>query len=175
MRKPPEIKAKATDLPDAVVAQRTTYATTFRRLGGFTLDVLVWLVCSFAVLSVAYSVLPDEDGDVFVSMVFVCVALGWLSTTLQISSKRQATLGMRAVGTFITDLHGQRLSLGRAFAWCGWRLLFSVFYGIGSVTQPFTKKRQTFHDMLAKTVVLRRLPSESKAPAQLDLRAALPG
>jgi uncharacterized RDD family membrane protein YckC len=63
---------------------------------------------------------------------------------------------MRAVGIFRTDLHGQRLTFARASAWYGYRFLSSLFYGLPLLIQPFTRKRQTFPDWLAKTVVLRR-------------------
>jgi hypothetical protein len=62
---------------------------------------------------------------------------------------------MRAVGIFRTDLQGRRLSFGRATCLWLYRLLSILFYGLGLWIQPFTRKRQTFHDWLAGSVVLR--------------------
>ena len=56
---------------------------------------------------------------------------GWLYEAMQLSSQRQATLGMRAVGIFRTDLHGERLSFARASGWYGYRLLSYLAYLLG--------------------------------------------
>jgi hypothetical protein len=63
---------------------------------------------------------------------------------------------MRVAGVFRTGLHGERLSFGRASGWYGYRLLSTLAYGLGFASQPFTKRRQTFHDWMAGSVVLRR-------------------
>jgi len=108
---------------------------------------------------------PDAEASdaTMLTLLAVEVAIAWLYETLQIASSRQATLGMRAVGIFRTDLHGERLSFGRASAWYFYRLLSYVGFGLGFLLQPFTAKRQTLHDRMAGTVVLRR-PSPGVAP-----------
>lgn len=98
---------------------------------------------------------PPSDAGIAWFLVF-CFVLGWLYEAVQISSTRQATLGMRAVGIFRTDLHGGGLSFGRASGWYGYRLLSYLAYLLGFVSQPFTARRQTFHDWMAGSVVLRR-------------------
>ena len=105
---------------------------------------------------------PSDAGLAWFMVGYLVVA--WLYTALQISSQRRATLGMRAVGIFRTDLHGDRLSFGRASAWYGYRLLSYLAYLLGFVSQPFTKRRQTFHDWMAASVVLRRPKSGPVAP-----------
>jgi hypothetical protein len=77
---------------------------------------------------------------------------------------------MRAAGIFRTDLQGRRLSLARASAWYGYRLLSYAAYLLGFVSQPFTKRRQTFHDWMAGSVVLRRphAQPEDRGPKNED-------
>ena len=104
---------------------------------------------------------PPSDAGMAWSLAF-CLVVGWLYEALQQSSIRQATLGMRAVGIFRTDLHGARLSFARASAWYGYRLLSYLAYLLGFVSQPFTKRRQTFHDWMAGSVVLRRVKPDAE-------------
>jgi uncharacterized RDD family membrane protein YckC len=105
---------------------------------------------------------PPSDAGILWALAFM-LALGWLYESAQLSSTRQATLGMRAVGIVRTDLHGERLSFARASGWYGYRLLSYLAYLLGFVSQPFTKRRQTFHDWMAGSVVLRRpKPSDGR-------------
>ena len=70
---------------------------------------------------------------------------------------------MRVAGIYRTDLHGKGLTFAKASALYACRVLSVVMYGLGLVPQPFTKKRQTFHDWMTGSVVLRR-PSPASAP-----------
>ena len=98
---------------------------------------------------------PPSDAGLAGFVLFM-VILSWLYNAVQLSSPARATLGMRAVGIFRTDLHGGRLSFARASGWYGYRLLSYLAYLLGFVSQPFTRRRQTFHDWMANSVVLRR-------------------
>lgn len=100
---------------------------------------------------------PSDTG--FVWLLVGGLVFGWLYDALLLSSMGQATLGMRAAGIFRTGLRGERLSFGRASAWYGYRLLSYLAYLLGFLVQPFTKRRQTFHDWMAGAVVLRRPPA----------------
>jgi uncharacterized RDD family membrane protein YckC len=112
-----------------VVVHKTTYASTVRRVGGYLIDFFLQLGIALVVF-IALSIL-DNSGYIMASIedlllwfyVAFVFASSWLYGTLQITSKRQATLGMRAVGIFRTDLHGGPLSFGRASAWWLYRLL----------------------------------------------------
>ena len=90
------------------------------------------------------------------------IPIFWGYHTYAWTSKRQATLGMRLAGIFVTSLKGQRLgwlrATGRFFA----RLLSYYTLGIGFLMHFFNDKRQTLHDRISGTVVLRR-PSRPKS------------
>jgi len=163
-RSPIEVKAKAAERRDAVVVHDTTYAPAYRRVAGFVIDGSVFGVWVFVAMGIIGTVNGDleKPGDATNFTWFAaCMAFSWLYSTLQVTGKRQATLGMRAAGIFRTDLYGQRLSLARATAWYGYRIVTSLFYGLPFLAQLWTRKRQTFPDWLAKTVVLRRRSPES--------------
>jgi uncharacterized RDD family membrane protein YckC len=101
-----------------------------------------------------------SDAAAALLMTVTYIAYG-LYIVLPTSSRRMATPGMRAVGIVVTDLRGERLSflraLGRFFA----SYLSIYTFGIGFVIQRFTKRRQTLHDLVAGTVVLKTPPSTS--------------
>jgi uncharacterized RDD family membrane protein YckC len=72
------------------------------------------------------------------------------------SSVWQATLGKKAVGLYVCDVEGSRLTLGRALGRTLAKFLSSLTVGVGYVMCGFTKKKQTLHDMIAGCLVLRR-------------------
>ena len=92
----------------------------------------------------------------------------------QESSDKQASLGKRAVGLIVTDLNGEPLSFQHACVRFVMKQLFSFVSLLGSfltpnivstlffmsimgyLIQPFTPKKQAFHDMVAKTLVYRK-------------------
>lgn len=169
-RGPAQDKADAAELQDAVVAHHTTYAGAMRRLGGFLIDwiyFMPFLLAGVVIVGVAGGF--PEEGDpsdaATLSLFGLWLVFAWLYETLQIASSRQATWGMRAVGIFRTDLHGGRLSFARASVWYGYRVLSYLLYGLAFLPQLFTAKRQTLHDLLAGSVVLRRPQPLAVSPA----------
>lgn len=81
------------------------------------------------------------------------ILLMWPYYALLESSPWRATLGKRAVGIIVTDIYGKRISFPRASGryFASW---LSSFWYIGYLIQPFTGRRQAFHDLIAGTVVL---------------------
>jgi len=95
-------------------------------------------------------------------IVVLALVASWLYWALLESSEWQATLGKKALGLYVTDLGGTRLSFGRAsgrfFAGRG----ISYVYGIGGlyflidcIMAGFTEKKQALHDMIAGCLVQR--------------------
>lgn len=87
----------------------------------------------------------------------ITFAATWLYHAILESSERQGTIGKRTMGLIVTDLNGERISFGRASA----RWACSVFITgqtmlIGYVMVAFTEKKQTLHDMIAGTLVLKK-------------------
>jgi len=99
----------------------------------------------------------DSDANVAAAAVLAALGslFGWLYVALQLSSRRRATLGMCAAGIIRTDVYGERLSFGRANLWLAYRFVSFATLGIGFLVQPLTRQRQTLHDRLAGSVVLR--------------------
>jgi uncharacterized RDD family membrane protein YckC len=83
--------------------------------------------------------------------------LHWLYYSLLESSAWQGTLGKKALGLEVTDLDGNRISFGRATGRFFAKIISSIILGIGYVMAGFTEKKQALHDILAGTLVIRKL------------------
>jgi uncharacterized RDD family membrane protein YckC len=71
------------------------------------------------------------------------------------SSKWQATLGKRAVGIIVTDLDGNKISVGRAFGRFFGKIVSAIILYIGFIMAGFTERKQGLHDIMASTLVIK--------------------
>jgi uncharacterized RDD family membrane protein YckC len=83
--------------------------------------------------------------------------LNWLYYALLESSAWQATLGKKALGLEVTDMQGMRISFGRATGRFFAKIISSIILFIGFIMAGFTEKKQALHDMIAGTLVVRKL------------------
>ena len=95
-------------------------------------------------------------------VVILVLLASWLYWALTESSEWQATLGKKALGLYVTDLSGSRLSFGKAsgrfFAGRGLSMvpyLGGLYYLIDCIMAGFTEKKQALHDMIAGCLVQR--------------------
>lgn len=170
----------------AMVGLEPSSQPTFpRRFVAFCIDLAVFVGLAIAVLFLAVFVadrlaLSLEDSLTFMAILIIVGSTPWLYEAFMLSSKRQATLGKMVFSLAVTDLAGERLSLGRAtgrfFAkllaaivwlilvslaliWAGdWPeiLVVVVICSILFLVPLFLGKKRAFHEMLAGTQVLYR-------------------
>jgi uncharacterized RDD family membrane protein YckC len=109
---------------------------------------------------------PGEEMDpaaaaLLFSVIFglaaVALLITWLYHAYLESGEKQATWGKSALGLYVTDVAGQRISFARASG----RFFSKIITGmiplfIGWIMAAFTERRQALHDMIASTVVLKR-------------------
>lgn len=91
----------------------------------------------------------------FSSSNMVSLVVQWLYVALLISGPWQATLGKRALGIKVTSTKGERISFlnatGRYFA----TFLSAIILLIGYFMMLWDDKKQTLHDKLAGTLVVK--------------------
>jgi uncharacterized RDD family membrane protein YckC len=137
------------------------YASFGRRYAAATLDLLLVAVPLLVVgilLTSALGVTIDDQADrVWESILaaFCLITLFWIYNALLISGSYRSTWGMRALMLQTVDAHSLAqidftTATRRYFA----SLLSALVFFIGYLIQPFTKRRQALHDMMAGTVVL---------------------
>jgi uncharacterized RDD family membrane protein YckC len=89
------------------------------------------------------------------TVAFLALLGSWFYYALMQSSSRQATLGQLALGLRVTDLEGRRISFARASGRHFATVITGFTFGIGYVMVLFTARKQTLHDLVAGTVVMR--------------------
>ena len=90
---------------------------------------------------------------------YVFFLLWGLYNSLMHASNWQATLGKRAMGIIVTDVHGERLSFGKALLRFLGKLLSTMILFVGYLFALFTSRRQALHDLIAGSIVLKyRIP-----------------
>jgi uncharacterized RDD family membrane protein YckC len=88
----------------------------------------------------------------------VLVAANWLYYAIFESSAWQATPGKKALGLFVADLNGNRISFARASGRFFAKIISGLIpFAIGYIMAGFTAKKQALHDIIAGCLVLRKL------------------
>jgi uncharacterized RDD family membrane protein YckC len=72
------------------------------------------------------------------------------------SSKLQGSIGKLAMGIKVTDMEGQRISIGKAFLRSIGKLISQTIMYIGYIMAAFTEKKQGLHDIIAGTLVVKK-------------------
>ncbi|SFC03172.1 Uncharacterized membrane protein YckC, RDD family [Bacillus sp. OV322] len=102
--------------------------------------------------------LSDSDSAAIIIGMIILFLITLIAVTLYFSfmhsSKWQATLGKKLIGLKVTDLEGKRISFWRAFGRFFAMYLSGIFY-IGYIMAAFTEKKQSLHDLIAGTVVVK--------------------
>lgn len=145
--------------PVVSAAAPKVYAGFWIRVGAYLIDYVILTIAGFIaifVLGIALGIFagPPAVGP-GLTIVVIWLLGPWLYAALFESGSRQATLGKQAVNLKVTDLAGNRISFGRATGRYFAEWLNGLTLGIGYVMTAFTAKRQSLHDMIAGTLVVR--------------------
>jgi uncharacterized RDD family membrane protein YckC len=147
-------------------AQDIQYAGFMRRVGASLLDGLfaTLMACvpsigiAFVLISVAHDSPEDEQAasllaGICFQFLYQVIALAYYVTAE--TSKKQGTWGKQILGIKVTDLQGNRITVGRAIARYFAKVITGLTFGIGLLMPLFTEKKQTLHDMIAGCLALK--------------------
>lgn len=155
------------------------YAGFWRRFAALLIDCVVLVVCSVPIgliigiiiglISINLAKTPEELEQIKP----IASALGntvgatgqWLYFSLMESSNKQATLGKMAMGIYVTDLNGNRISFGKATGRHLGKVISALTLGIGYLMAGFTDKKQALHDKIAGCLVVRKATRNSAQQA----------
>jgi uncharacterized RDD family membrane protein YckC len=136
------------------VAAAVVYAGFWRRFAAAIIDGIIFLV----VLTIGDVILGQIFGSsasAYATFSFgLFLGLGIAYYVGQECSRRQATIGKRALGIIVTDMHGERVSNGRGLGRYLGKILSVCTLMIGFLMAGFTEKKQALHDMMAGTLVV---------------------
>lgn len=152
---------------------RVAYAGFWLRFVAFIIDAIILGVVGFVVTlpfmvpfglrDVLHGHGPMSPEDFFPMMAtlmrvsLIRTVLNYLYYALLESSAWQATVGKKALGLYVTDLAGRRISFGRATGRFFGKIISAITLFIGFIMAGFTEKKQALHDMMAGCLVLRQL------------------
>src|SRR5215510_10449338 len=91
---------------------------------------------------------------VFLTFAAVKLFIAFPYFALMESSRRQGTIGKQVVKIKVTDLEGNRISFGRATGRYFLKMVSSFEFMLGYLIS-FSDQQQTWHDYIAKTLVVR--------------------
>lgn len=132
---------------------------------GFWLRVAAWLI-DIILLSIAMYPIrlafglssPHSIQELYTSSLSysaISALLQWLYFALMESSTRQATLGKRAVGIYVTDEEGRQINFAKATGRHFSKYISGLILLAGYIMAAFTKKKQALHDIIAGTLVVK--------------------
>lgn len=169
-------------VPEAQTAPRS-YAGFWLRFVAAIIDALiigfafgipfVFVMAANGISQAAMNIHPGEPpsailaalgAGLLLTFFAVFVVGGWLYFALMESSGWQGTIGKKALGLYVTDLQGGRVTFGRASGrYFGGRFLwhvpaFGLLYGfIDCILAGLSARKQAVHDMMANCLVLRKM------------------
>jgi len=139
------------------------YAGFWRRLAAYVIDMVILAFANYQYLSYQstnMSVMANLGYYEFtyanygVMIAVFSILISWVYFCGMESSPLQATLGKLAVGIYVTDLEGQRVSFGKATGRYFAKVISGLMIGIGFIMAGYTDKKQAFHDKITNCLVL---------------------
>ena len=139
--------------PSTAPVATIIYAGFWRRVAATFVDGSVLFFINIIIAAGAVFLVPAAVkivGSVVIPLV------GFLYMALFESSVYQATVGKQLLGLSVTDMNGNRLTFLRALGRNLAKILSVVIIFIGFIMAGFTEKKQTLHDMIAGTLVVKK-------------------
>ena len=102
----------------------------------------------------------EYSGDLFRAYFslgnLISIVASWLYAALMESSPGQATIGKKALGLKVTTTDGGRISFGQATGRHFGKWLSAILLLIGYLMMLWDDRKQTLHDKMAGTLVVKR-------------------
>jgi uncharacterized RDD family membrane protein YckC len=152
------------------------YAGFWQRAGGYAVDSLIFMAASFVILLVVFAatgppeIVFDETGNPVGTgpMPFLWLPMGiaYFLYDVLMTSRYGWTLGKRAAGLEVRTKDGDLCSFGLAAGRFFARFISSIPLYLGFFWAGWDDRKQTWHDKICSTFVLRRELLVSAAAAQ---------
>jgi uncharacterized RDD family membrane protein YckC len=132
-------------------------------LAGFWRRVLAYLIDSVLLFGIQFlltaGVILAGPVDLLslMNVALVSTAIGWAYFTILESSPARGTLGKMALDLYVGDVHGDPISYKRALLRNFMKSFSWLLLGFGFLMAAFTPRKQGLHDVLAGTLVLRKV------------------
>jgi len=166
----------AAPVAPAAAMYRPLYAGFWLRVVAYLIDALIIgipfgaiilvMLAATGVMAGIQNIHPGDSPDAIFALLGVGAIFGaivlalvgsWLYYAWCESSAWQATFGKKALGLYVTNMQGQRITFGRASGRFFAKIITGMIpLGIGYMLAGFTEKKQALHDMIASCLVMRK-------------------
>ncbi len=146
--------------------QNFVYAPFGKRMAAAILDmfiIIIFIIAESFFLGVLKGIFIFINFSTLVSKIDsnnIFMFILFLIPTVYVSycecTSQQASPGKQIMGLQVVNMKIQRLTFRHAFIRAILRWISIVFYLIGYIPAIFTQKHQTFHDLVAKTLVVEK-------------------
>jgi uncharacterized RDD family membrane protein YckC len=125
------------------------YASRLQRLGAWAIELVV--VAAFFLVGMVLG------GTSYFAVFVIALTANWLYFAGFESSPLQSTFSGRILGLRVTDLNGEPISFNRATVRHFAMYLSAITpFAVGYLMAFWTKRRQTLHDYLSSTLVVKK-------------------
>ncbi len=142
--------------PAAALKSEVAYAGFWRRLLAYLIDLLLIGAVGITLGALVMTLAPGNY-VALANVVPVTITIGWAYYVLFETSPARGTLGKIALNLFVADVYGDPISYRRAAFRYLFKSLSTLVLGLGWLMAAFTPRKQALHDILARTLVLRRV------------------
>lgn len=140
--------------------EQVEYAHIGRRFIASLIDgIMLTVIMSGIGAAIGFIIIPKTKAMLemlTMLMNLIQFALGLFYFSYMESSKNSATFGKMLMGIKVTDMDGNRISLGRGVKRYLAKIPSALILLIGFIMAAFTDKRQALHDKLAGCLVIRK-------------------
>jgi uncharacterized RDD family membrane protein YckC len=133
-------------------SQPTRYAGFWLRFAAYFIDAIILNVVNVLIYLITGSEILTPE--LVPQLIAVTFNIGYF--VVMESSDKQATLGKMAVGIYVTDTNGERISPGKALGRLFGKIISAIPLLFGFLMAGFTDRKQALHDIIANTLVLSR-------------------
>jgi len=130
---------------DLFQSEPIIYAGFWERFGAAFIDGLILIGVNLVIRFLFGQTTSDVTG----------LIIAWLYGALLESGPNQATIGKKALGLKVTNMEGERISFAQATGRHFGKLLSALIIFIGYLIMIWDEKKQTLHDKMANTLVVK--------------------
>lgn len=145
------MEQRYTETTDLFLEEPVIYGGFWERFGAALIDGIIIGIGGYVISLI----LPPAPGQYIGVANFLNLIIGWLYFALQESSVQQATIGKKALGLKVTSVNGERISFGQATGRHFGKWVSTVIIFIGYFMMLWDTKKQTLHDKMANTLVVK--------------------
>ncbi len=127
--------------------ERIQYGTFWERFAAAFIDGLILMIPN---LILRYGI-GDVTGEL------LNIVVNWLYFAMMESGTNQATFGKKAMNLKVTNTEGHRISFGQATGRYFGKIISAIILLIGYLMMLWDDKKQTLHDKMANTLVVKNI------------------